>query len=95
MFTGIGFASLTKEKIEEVAQDFIEQGKMSEQEGKKLVDELMNRSKESQEEFSKQVEELVKTGLEKMNVAKTADIEALRQEIAELRQQLHEQGKTE
>jgi polyhydroxyalkanoate synthesis regulator phasin len=90
MFTGIGFAALTKDKIEEVAKDFAEQGKMSEQEGKKFVEELLNRSRESQEELTKQVEALVQAGLEKMHLAKASDIEKLREEIAELKKQIHD-----
>lgn len=96
MFTGIGFAALTKEKVEEIAQDFIEQGKMSKKEGEKLVEDIMTRSKESQEELSKQVEELVQRGLEKMNMAKMSDVQNLEDEIAELKkriQDLEEKGK--
>lgn len=90
MFTGIGFAALTKEKVEDVAQVFIEQGKMSQKEGEKLVDDIMARSKESQEEMSRQVEELVQSGLEKMNMAKMSDVEVLKEEIAELKKRIHE-----
>lgn len=65
MFTGIGFAALTKEKVEELAQDFTEQGKLSKKEGEKLVDDIMQRSKQSQEELTKKVEELVEGGLKR------------------------------
>ena len=52
LFTGIGFAAITKDKVEEVAQGFGEQGKMSKKEGEKLVDDILERSKESQEELA-------------------------------------------
>ena len=90
MFTGIGVAALTKEKVEDVAKDFIEQGKMSEQEGKKLVDEIMVKSKESQEELAQKIEASVNIALEKLAVAKESDIEALQQQIDELKEKLKE-----
>lgn len=90
MFTGIGVASLTKEKIEDVAQEFIDKGKLSETEGKKLVDELMVKSEESKEDVKKQVEELVNSTLANMNIAKASDIEELKAEIQALKVQLSE-----
>ena len=88
MFTGVGFAVLTKDKIEEVAQVFVEQGKMSEQEGIKLVEELLSRSRESQAEMTKQIEGLIQTALTKMDLAKASDLELLRAELAELKKQI-------
>jgi polyhydroxyalkanoate synthesis regulator phasin len=94
MFTGIGFAALTKDKVEEIAQDFIEQGKLSKKEGEKFVEDIMNRSKESQEALAKQVETMVQQGLEKINVAKMSEVESLQQEIAELKKRVQDIEKT-
>ncbi len=90
MFTGIGVAALTKDKVEDVAKDFIEQGKMSEQEGKKLVDEIMAKSKESQEELALKIEASVNSALEKLPLAKESDITVLQQQIDELKEKLKE-----
>jgi polyhydroxyalkanoate synthesis regulator phasin len=38
ILTGIGIASLTKDKIEELAEKIIEESKLSEEEGRKLVE---------------------------------------------------------
>jgi len=85
VFTGIGVASLTKEKIEEIAKDFAEKGKMSEQEGEKFVDDLLKKSEESKQALMKQVEKMVGTAVDSMNLAKVSDIDAVKQELAELR----------
>ncbi len=85
LLTGVGVAALTKEKIEEVARDFVEKGKLSEQEGKALVDDLMARSDESRKELQKQIEEKVVQLLDKMDLAKKSDLEALKGEVEELR----------
>lgn len=90
MFTGIGFAALTKEKVEEVAKVFIEQGKLSQQEGEKLVEELLDRSKESQQELTKQVGEMVESAMENMNLVTMKEIENLQEEILELKKRITE-----
>jgi polyhydroxyalkanoate synthesis regulator phasin len=88
MFTGIGVMSLTKDKVEEVAQEFVEKGKLSQQEGEKLVGEILRRSEESKQEFQKQVEERVNEVLNKVDFATKSDIAGLRDEIAELKAKL-------
>lgn len=88
MFTGIGFAALTKDKVEELAQDFMEQGKLSQKEGEQLVEDIMERSRESQQEMSKKVEGMVQEVLGKMQVARMSEIETLRAELAALRERI-------
>ncbi len=85
MFTGIGVMSLTKEKVEELAAEFVEKGKLSEQEGKKLVDEMMKRSEESKDEVKKQIEQVVQTTLGKMDIVTKSDLRELKDELAALK----------
>jgi polyhydroxyalkanoate synthesis regulator phasin len=93
MFTGIGVLSLTKEKIEDLAGEFVAKGKLSEKEGKKLVDDLLERSEESKGELKKQIEAVVKSTLAKMDIATKSDMEALKSDLAGLRDSL--KGKEE
>jgi polyhydroxyalkanoate synthesis regulator phasin len=88
LLTGIGAVALTKEKIEEVAKEFVEKGKISEQEGKVLVEDLLVRSEESRLEFQKQVEETVESVMKKMDLAKQSEVDALRDELEEIRNSL-------
>lgn len=88
LLTGVGVAALTKEKIEEVARDFVEKGKMTEQEGKDLVNDLVTRSEESRAELQKVIGEKVESVLEKMDLAKKSEVDSLRGEVEELRESL-------
>lgn len=90
MFTGIGVAALTKEKVEDVAKVFVEQGKMTEQEGKKLVDEILARSKESQEELTGRIEAVVQNSAAKLDIGKASEIEELKNEMKSLKEQIEE-----
>lgn len=85
LLTGVGVAALSKEKIEDLAKDFVEKGKLTEQEGKKLVDQLLSSSEEARQDLQKQIEGKVQAVLEKMDLAKKSDLEALKLEIEELR----------
>jgi len=88
MLTGIGAAILTKEKIEEIANDFVERGKLSEQEGEKIVQEMLSKTEESKRELKKQIEQMIKTALGKMQLASAKDIEEMRAEIKALRKEI-------
>jgi len=92
LLTGVGVAALTKEKIEELAKDFVEKGKISEKEGKAFVDDLIARSDESREAFQHQVEEKVQSVLTKMNLAKQSEVDALKVEVETLQKALNEKG---
>jgi polyhydroxyalkanoate synthesis regulator phasin len=88
MFTGIGLASITKDKVEEVARDFIEQGNLSEKEGRKLVQEMMTYSEKSRGELESQIERYVEKLMEKLEVAQKSDIDGLRNEITILQEKI-------
>jgi polyhydroxyalkanoate synthesis regulator phasin len=92
LLTGVGVAVLTKEKLEELAKDFVEKGKMTEQEGRALVDDLVARSEESRVELQKQIEEKVESVLEKMDLAKKSEVDALKLQVDELQQALKEKN---
>ncbi len=90
LLTGVGVAALTKDKIEEVARDFVEKGKMTEKEGRAFVDDLVTRSEESRAELQKQIESRVQKVLEKMDLAKKTEVDALKIELEKLREELNE-----
>lgn len=95
VLTGIGVASLTTDKIEEFSREFIEKSKMSEQEGLRFVQDMVKRGKESQEALKKQTESVVKDVLDKMNLAKSEEVVALKEEIAGLKEELEALKKKE
>lgn len=90
MLTGLGVVSLTKEKVEEIAKDFVEKGKMSEQEGSKFVQELMEKSEESKEELKKQIDSMITKTMTKMDIATKSDLEKIREELEEIKSKIPE-----
>lgn len=88
VYTGMGAASLTKDKLDEFSRELINVGKISEQEGEKLVNELRKKADESKESLRQQTESMVEATLQRMHLAKLTDVERLEREIAELRKEL-------
>jgi polyhydroxyalkanoate synthesis regulator phasin len=88
VYTGMGAVSLTKDKIDEFSRELINVGKLSEQEGEKLVNELRKKADESKESLRQQTEFMVEAALQRMQLAKLSDIERMGEEIAELRKEL-------
>ncbi|MDO8948486.1 MAG: hypothetical protein Q7U88_15235 [Desulfocapsaceae bacterium] len=86
MLTGLGVASLTKEKIEEIGRDFVEQGKLSQQEGENLVEELLAKVEEAKEDIKKQIEERVEEIVKKMKLVRMSDLDELKLQIKELQE---------
>ncbi len=85
ILTGVGIAASTKDKMEDLAKELIDKGKLSEQEGEKFVQDMLNRAEESREIFKGQTESLIKNTIAKMRLARIEDIELLKTEIAQLR----------
>ena len=87
---GVGAASLTVEKAEELAKELVDKGKITEREGRKFVSEMQDRAEESKEELKKHVENTVEQVLEKMNLAQANEVEEIKQELSSLRTELEE-----
>ncbi len=81
LFTGLGLAFLTKEKIEELTKDFVSKGKLSEQEGKNLYDDLLKKAEESKEEVKKQIEAITNETMKKMNLASRDELKTLEKRL--------------
>ena len=90
MFDTIKKVAFTREKVEELAKDLIERGKLTEKEGEKFVQEMVTRAEESKVAVKEQTEKIVITTLSKLPLAKQSDIQELRSEIEQLRKDLEE-----
>jgi polyhydroxyalkanoate synthesis regulator phasin len=84
IFTGLGLAFMTKEKIEEFSKEIIEKGRLSDTEGKEFIDELQNKSEEVRKKLQEQVQSAVNNTLKKMNIATKDDISRVEKKLAKL-----------
>ncbi len=88
MLTGVGLASISIDKIDEIAKELMEQGNLTEQEGRKLVQEMMGYAEKSKEQLEKQVAFYVEKAMDKMDVARKKDVEELRETLLQLQEKI-------
>jgi polyhydroxyalkanoate synthesis regulator phasin len=81
---GIGIAALTREKAEEIVNEYVETGDISQDEGKKMVKDLMSSSTKHKTALENKIEEEVRKAAAKLNLASKDDIKRLEKKIAAL-----------
>lgn len=85
MLTGIGMALKTRDEVEELAKDWAGKQKLSEDEGRKFMEELLKKYDSSVDKLEDKVEETVKKVLKKMNLATQEEVDELKKEIDRLK----------
>ncbi|MDX2249015.1 MAG: hypothetical protein SF052_19665 [Bacteroidia bacterium] len=69
-YTGVGIASLTAEKLQEVVDELIGKGKVSKEEGKKIVDDFKEKVDVRKEEIENKIKDLAGNLTESLNIPK-------------------------
>jgi len=80
LYTGVGLASLTAEKLQETVDELVGKGKVSKDEGKKIVDDFVDRVDDQRSDIEKRMREMADNIASSINLPKMAtkeDIEAL------------------
>ncbi len=81
---GIGIAALTREKAEQLADELVQKGEISEDESKEFIKDLMKRSEQQRGELEKKIEAEVKKAAGRLNLATKEDMKRLEKKIAAL-----------
>lgn len=92
---GIGLAVLTEEKIEALVKEAIDEGKITEKEGKSAVKELVKESKKEIDRQNQKVKKEVKKTLADLGVPTKKDISSLEARINKLENDILKELKEE
>lgn len=84
LYAGVGLAFLTRDKVEEMGRKLAEEAKLSEGEGKKLVDELLKKGEEARAGLEKMVSGAVGSALDRLDLPKKSELKALEARVAAL-----------
>lgn len=87
-FAGLGLLSLTRERVEKMVQDLVEQGNMSSEEGRQLADSLMQRAEAEMNELRARIQAEIKKALIGAGVATKEEVQALKERVDELEARL-------
>lgn len=85
---GLGVLDITRERVNTLTNDMVERGKMSDSEAKRVADRMTEMASEQQEFVRKTVDTETDRFLKASGVATREDVDALKAEIAELKEML-------
>ena len=90
LMVGIGTTSLVAEKIKEVSDEWVKDGKINPDQAKAFVDDLMGQLNSESGGIQKQVERQVKNMLQDLGVPRQSELDELRGRIDRLERQLRD-----
>lgn len=90
IYTGVGWISLTADKFKKQIEKFVEEEKLSEEEGKRIVDDFLKNSELKKEEIETQFKKVVDKVLNAVDFAKQKELDELKLRIEELEKLLSE-----
>lgn len=81
LLAGIGAIAMTEDKIQELIDEVVKKGEISEQEGKSLVKELQNAVDEQRAKVTQMVDEQINRVLKELHLVSKHDIADLEQNL--------------
>jgi polyhydroxyalkanoate synthesis regulator phasin len=88
IYAGLGLALRTRDAVMDTGRRIAQESSMSEEEGRKFVDDLLKQSEDVRGRLSELVDERVSDVLGRFDLAKQSDIERLEKRISELESKL-------
>ncbi len=82
---GMGLATVTNERIKEIANKISEDAKLTAEESKQLADQLMNDAAEAKSRYEEQLIASVRSAIDDLNIATKNDIERLEKKLDNLK----------
>jgi len=90
LMVGVGTTSLVAEKIKEVSDEWVKEGKINPEQAKSFVDDLMSQLNTESDGVQKQVERQMKNMLQDLGVPRQAEMDELRGRIDRLERQIRD-----
>ncbi|WP_022826065.1 phasin family protein [Hymenobacter norwichensis] len=78
---GVGFVSLTTDRVQKTIDTLVKESKLSEQEGAKIMDELRKNGETKRKELEKQVQGIASRVMKTVGVAPNSDVEELKRTV--------------
>lgn len=90
---GLGLASLTREKVEEVVDELVRRGEVAEQDRPHIIQNLVSRMKEEQSKLTTSVRETVQKVIAETGVPTRKQYQELVERVEKLEQAAHSHKK--
>ncbi|WP_250121537.1 phasin family protein [Chroococcidiopsis sp. CCMEE 29] len=90
MMLGIGTTSMVAEKLREVSDDLVKDGKLDPEQAKVVVDDMLQRLKSEQGNFEVQMQRQMRHIMEDLGVPRQSEMDELRGRIDRLERQVRD-----
>ena len=90
LLVGIGTTSLVAEKIKEVSDEWVKEGKINPDQAQSFVNDLMNQIKTNQGNFESNMERQLRNMLQDLGVPRQSEMDELRGRIDRLERQIRD-----
>ncbi len=90
LLIGVGTTSLVAEKIREVSDEWVKDGKIDPEQAKGMVDDLMQQLKGDQGNFEAQMQRQIRNMMQDLGVPRQSEVDELRGRIDRLERQVRD-----
>lgn len=90
LMLGVGTTSLVADKVKEVSEQLVKDGKLNPEQAKDVVDDLMQTLKSEQGNFETVVQRQIRNIMQDVGVPRQAEVDELRGRIDRLERQLRD-----
>lgn len=88
IYLGLGIATATKEKVENLVDELIEKGQLTKDEKPKVVQEILDKIEKGEKEFKQKITDEVEEVIKKLGLATQQDVESIRNIITDLEKKI-------
>jgi poly(hydroxyalkanoate) granule-associated protein len=81
---GAGLAIITTEKIQEMMDDLVKKGEMTEKEAREVVNEFIEKSKLARRDLEEKVEKTITAFLNRMNIPTRKELDEIKERLERL-----------
>lgn len=90
LMMGVGTTSLVAEKLREVSEEWVREGKINPEQAREFVDDLMQQIQSEQGNFEEQMERQMRNALQDLGVPRQNELDELRGRIDRIERQIRE-----
>jgi poly(hydroxyalkanoate) granule-associated protein len=81
---GAGLAIITTEKIQEMMDDLVKKGEMTEKEAREVINEFIEKSKQARRDLEEKVEKTITAFLNRMNIPTRRELDEIKERLERL-----------
>jgi len=88
LYTGVGMVATTVEKFQSSVDKLVDEDKISQDEGKKIVDDLVKNTEAKREEFESKLKSIVEEVMARLNVGSQSQVKDIQDRLAAIEEKL-------